>query len=181
LFECHNDKSKPLHATKKWAKKWKNVGKQTIRTNAVFLCLNSSDRLRWCQVVQHTTPQKALFGAPIIFNFFTQLPLTPMFLLSIPDFASGEVWVSLLTLTFLKIVLGIDNIIFLSIVSAKLPEKDQPKARNIGLILAMGPQSRHSANCPHQCGLFFRLDSNRHRAFQRPSCDDSGDCGLSYK
>ena len=55
-----------------------------------------------------------------------------------PDFASGEVWVSLLTLTFLEIVLGVDNIIFLSIVSAKLPEKDQPKARNIGLILAMG-------------------------------------------
>lgn len=61
-----------------------------------------------------------------------------MFLLSIPDFASGEVWVSLLTLTFLEIVLGVDNIIFLSIVSAKLPEKDQPKARNIGLMLAMG-------------------------------------------
>lgn len=54
-----------------------------------------------------------------------------------PDFASGEVWVSLLTLTFLEIVLGIDNIIFLSIISAKLPENEQPKARNIGLILAM--------------------------------------------
>jgi predicted tellurium resistance membrane protein TerC len=45
---------------------------------------------------------------------------------------------SLLTLTFLEIVLGVDNIIFLSIVSAKLPEADQPKARNIGLLLAMG-------------------------------------------
>ena len=55
-----------------------------------------------------------------------------------PDFASGEVWMSLLTLTFLEIVLGVDNIIFLSIVSAKLPEADQPKARNIGLLLAMG-------------------------------------------
>lgn len=55
-----------------------------------------------------------------------------------PDFASGEVWISLLTLTFLEIVLGVDNIIFLSIISAKLPAKDQPKARNIGLILAMG-------------------------------------------
>lgn len=55
-----------------------------------------------------------------------------------PDFASGEVWVSLLTLTFLEIVLGVDNIIFLSIVSAKLPAHEQPKARNIGLILAMG-------------------------------------------
>lgn len=60
-----------------------------------------------------------------------------MFLLAMPDFTSGEVWVSLLTLTFLEIVLGVDNIIFLSIISAKLPAKDQPKARNIGLILAM--------------------------------------------
>lgn len=54
-----------------------------------------------------------------------------------PDFTSGAVWVSLLTLTFLEIVLGVDNIIFLSIVSSKLPPEDQPKARNIGLILAM--------------------------------------------
>ena len=61
-----------------------------------------------------------------------------MYLLTMPNFASSEVWISLLTLTFLEIVLGVDNIIFLSIVSAKLPEKDQPKARNIGLMLAMG-------------------------------------------
>lgn len=60
-----------------------------------------------------------------------------MLLFAFPDFTSPEVWVSLLTLTFLEIVLGVDNIIFLSIISAKLPEADQPKARNIGLILAM--------------------------------------------
>jgi predicted tellurium resistance membrane protein TerC len=60
-----------------------------------------------------------------------------MFLLTMPDFASGEVWISLLTLTFLEIVLGVDNIIFLSIISSKLPPAEQPKARNIGLILAM--------------------------------------------
>lgn len=60
-----------------------------------------------------------------------------MLLFTMPDFASGEVWVSLLTLTFLEIVLGVDNIIFLSIISAKLPPHEQPKARNIGLILAM--------------------------------------------
>lgn len=54
-----------------------------------------------------------------------------------PDFSSGEVWISLITLTFLEIVLGVDNIIFLSIISSKLPARDQPKARNIGLILAM--------------------------------------------
>jgi len=46
-------------------------------------------------------------------------------------------WVALLTLTFLEIILGIDNIVFLSIVSGKLPEKEQPKARRIGLTLAM--------------------------------------------
>ncbi len=55
----------------------------------------------------------------------------------IPNLASVEVWVSLLTLTFLEIVLGIDNIIFISIVSNKLDEEDQKKATNIGLILAM--------------------------------------------
>jgi predicted tellurium resistance membrane protein TerC len=57
--------------------------------------------------------------------------------MTMPDFSSGEVWISLLTLTFLEIVLGVDNIIFLSIISAKLPPEDQPKARNIGLLLAM--------------------------------------------
>lgn len=60
-----------------------------------------------------------------------------MYLFTMPDFSSGEVWVSLLTLTFLEIVLGVDNIIFLSIISAKLPPSEQPKARNIGLMLAM--------------------------------------------
>ncbi|MEM9929006.1 MAG: TerC family protein [Bacteroidota bacterium] len=56
----------------------------------------------------------------------------------IPDFGSGAVWLSLLTLTFLEIVLGIDNIIFISIASGKLKsEADQKRATNIGLILAM--------------------------------------------
>lgn len=45
--------------------------------------------------------------------------------------------IALLTLTFLEIILGIDNIVFLSIVSGKLEAKDQPKARRIGLLLAM--------------------------------------------
>lgn len=60
-----------------------------------------------------------------------------MYLLALPDFSSGAVWISLLTLTFLEIVLGVDNIIFLSIISSKLPPAQQPRARNIGLILAM--------------------------------------------
>ena len=48
-----------------------------------------------------------------------------------------DAWIALLTLTFLEIILGVDNIVFLSIVSGKLAEKDQPKARRIGLSLAM--------------------------------------------
>jgi len=54
-----------------------------------------------------------------------------------PDFADPSVWISLLTLSFLEIVLGVDNIIFISIVSNKLPESQQPKARSRGLFLAM--------------------------------------------
>ena len=55
----------------------------------------------------------------------------------IPDFTNPGVWISLLTLSFLEIVLGIDNIIFISIVAGKLPPQQQRKARNIGLLLAM--------------------------------------------
>ncbi len=44
----------------------------------------------------------------------------------------------LLTLTIMEIVLGIDNVIFLAIVAGKLPPEQQPKARRIGLILALG-------------------------------------------
>ncbi|MEX2632176.1 MAG: TerC family protein [Tistlia sp.] len=46
-------------------------------------------------------------------------------------------WVSLLTLTLLEVVLGIDNVIFLSIISEKLPEARQPAARRLGLVLAL--------------------------------------------
>lgn len=49
-----------------------------------------------------------------------------------------EAWISLLTLTFLEIVLGIDNIVFISVLAAKLPEGQQAKARQIGLFLALG-------------------------------------------
>lgn len=52
-------------------------------------------------------------------------------------FLQPEAWIALLTLTFLEIVLGIDNIIFISIVSNRLPEEQQPKARFIGLALAL--------------------------------------------
>ena len=48
-----------------------------------------------------------------------------------------EVWISFLTLTFLEIVLGIDNIIFLSILVSRLPKDVQPKGRVLGLAFAM--------------------------------------------
>ncbi|HEX7845594.1 MAG TPA: TerC family protein, partial [Chitinophagaceae bacterium] len=54
-----------------------------------------------------------------------------------PDFSDPSVWISLLTLSFLEIVLGVDNIIFISIVSDKLPQNKQKRARTIGLLLAM--------------------------------------------
>ena len=54
-----------------------------------------------------------------------------------PDLGSFDTWMSLLTLTFLEIVLGIDNIIFISIAANKLPLEKQKKAANIGLLLAM--------------------------------------------
>lgn len=52
--------------------------------------------------------------------------------------ASPEAWVALATLMALEIVLGIDNIIFISILVGRLPEKQRAKARQIGLALAMG-------------------------------------------
>ncbi|TMM57454.1 TerC family protein [Maribacter algarum] len=52
-------------------------------------------------------------------------------------FASPDAWVALLTLTFLEIVLGIDNIIFISIAAGKLEPSQRKKATNIGLVLAM--------------------------------------------
>lgn len=52
-------------------------------------------------------------------------------------FLQPSAWLALLTLTFLEIVLGVDNIVFLSIVTSRLPEQEQPKARRTGLLLAM--------------------------------------------
>ena len=52
-------------------------------------------------------------------------------------FLLPEAWLSLLTLTVLEIVLGIDNVIFISILAAKLPEHRRAKARQLGLMLAL--------------------------------------------
>ena len=48
-----------------------------------------------------------------------------------------KAWIALVTLTALEIVLGIDNIIFISILAGKLPKNQQDKARRVGLVLAM--------------------------------------------
>ena len=52
-------------------------------------------------------------------------------------FLQIDTWVALLTLTFLEIILGIDNIIFISISANKLPKEQQKKATFLGLSLAM--------------------------------------------
>src|SRR6187431_933167 len=51
--------------------------------------------------------------------------------------ADPDTYVSLLTLTAMEVVLGIDNIVFISILTGKLPPAEQPKARRLGLSLAL--------------------------------------------
>jgi predicted tellurium resistance membrane protein TerC len=48
-----------------------------------------------------------------------------------------EIWIALVTLTALEVVLGIDNLVFISILAGKLPASAQPRARRIGLVAAM--------------------------------------------
>ena len=48
-----------------------------------------------------------------------------------------QIWIALITLTSLEVVLGIDNIVFISILAGKLPADQQGKARTVGLALAM--------------------------------------------
>ena len=65
-------------------------------------------------------------------------PLSSAFHLRAMDWmTSPEIWISLLTLTLLEVVLGIDNIVFISILAGKLPPEQQQKARRLGLGLAL--------------------------------------------
>ncbi len=48
-----------------------------------------------------------------------------------------DIWIALITLTTLEVVLGIDNVVFISILAGKLPPEEQGRARNLGLSLAM--------------------------------------------
>jgi predicted tellurium resistance membrane protein TerC len=59
-------------------------------------------------------------------------------MLDLSPFLHADGWITLATLSALEIVLGIDNIVFLSIMTAKLPGPQQPLARRIGLLLALG-------------------------------------------
>jgi predicted tellurium resistance membrane protein TerC len=56
----------------------------------------------------------------------------------IESLSDPQIWIALATLTLLEIVLGVDNIIFISILSGKLPAPQQAKARRLGLLAAMG-------------------------------------------
>src|SRR5207248_7727550 len=71
-----------------------------------------------------------------------------------------EIWASLLTLTALEIVLGIDNLLFIAILAGRLPAEQQNRARQIGLALAL-------LNSPCIACL-HRLDYRPHPAFVRP-------------
>ena len=51
--------------------------------------------------------------------------------------ADPETWIALVTLVVLELVLGVDNVIFISILSGKLPPQDQPRARTTGILLAV--------------------------------------------
>jgi predicted tellurium resistance membrane protein TerC len=51
--------------------------------------------------------------------------------------SNPDIWIALFTLTALEIVLGIDNIVFISILAGKLPQEQQARARTLGLALAM--------------------------------------------
>ncbi len=51
---------------------------------------------------------------------------------------SPDAWIALITLTSLEVVLGIDNIVFISILSGKLPPEQRARARQVGLLAAMG-------------------------------------------
>ncbi len=67
----------------------------------------------------------------------TSLPILALDLLDFSWTSSPEAWIALLTLTVMEIVLGIDNIVFISILVDKLPVEQRPRARFLGLGFAM--------------------------------------------
>ena len=70
-------------------------------------------------------------------NLLTSLPLAEINFFDFSWVASPEAWVAMITLTVMEIVLGIDNIVFISILVDKLPVAERPRARFLGLGFAM--------------------------------------------
>ena len=58
-----------------------------------------------------------------------------------------QAWIAFLTLTVLELVLGIDNVIFISILAGKLPDDQQKNARTLGLMLAFAGHARQHQAC----------------------------------
>jgi predicted tellurium resistance membrane protein TerC len=78
-----------------------------------------------------------LRGASFLKFPLNSLPLSLTHLNNMQELLTTAALTSIFTLTILEIVLGVDNVIFISIISSKLPTADERKARNIGLGLAM--------------------------------------------
>ena len=89
-------------------------------------------------------------------------------MLDLAPFTRLDGWISLLTLTALEVVLGIDNIVFLSIMTGKLPPERQPLARRIGLGLALVmrvlPDDARQRARARQLMAWFRSDLGAIRA-----------------
>src|ERR1700756_2571125 len=69
------------------------------------------------------------------------VPASPVVEIMIELLTSAEAWAALLTLTALEIVLGIDNVILLSVIVSRIPEPQATRARQLGLVLALGFRS----------------------------------------
>lgn len=68
-------------------------------------------------------------------------------------FADPQAWIALATLTVLEIVLGIDNIVFITVLADRLPESERGRARRIGLAMAMGTRILLLASLAWMIGL----------------------------
>lgn len=79
-------------------------------------------------------------------------------------FATTEAWISLATLALLEIVLGIDNLVFISILAGRLPEDKRPLARRLGLALALVSRLALLASI----SWLMRLDTALFEAFGQP-------------
>ena len=84
--------------------------------------------------------------------------------------ADPSAWVALATLTLLEIVLGIDNIIFISILVGRLPEAQRQKARILGLALAMGTRIMLLLSLAEEMGADLATELGLpHRIVHRPA------------